>query len=130
MRHSRHVIILTTAAAIAAAVVIFVYSSFDPSASALFPKCVIKSLTGYDCPGCGSQRAIHSLLNGDLMQAWHYNALLVASLPLIAVLLAAAAMRTRFPRFYAAVNSRQVIIAVAVIVIIWWILRNTPLIQP
>lgn len=130
MTRHRRIIIITTAAVIAAAVVIFIYANFDPSASNIFPKCVVRSLTGYDCPGCGSQRAIHALLHADIAQAWHYNALLVASLPLIALLLAAAALRNRAPRFYAAVNSRPVIIAVAVIVIGWWIFRNTPLIQP
>ena len=42
----------------------FIYFALDPSRSDLFPRCVFLSLTGYKCPGCGSQRAIHALLHG------------------------------------------------------------------
>lgn len=35
----------------------------NPSEQQLFPRCVFNSLSGYYCPGCGSQRAIHSLLH-------------------------------------------------------------------
>ncbi len=60
-----------------------VYFTFDPSHSAWFPKCPFLVLTGYKCPGCGSQRAVHALLTGNLATAWHYNALLVVALPFI-----------------------------------------------
>src|SRR5690348_15182815 len=57
---------------------------FDPSQSALYPLCYFHRLTGLWCPGCGSLRALHQLLHGNLSAALHYNALLVLSLPLIA----------------------------------------------
>lgn len=59
-----------------------VYFYFDPNDSVFFPRCVVKQLTGYDCPGCGSQRAIHALLHGDIVTAWRYNALMLLLLPL------------------------------------------------
>ena len=37
----------------------------DPAKHTIFPRCVFNSLTGYYCPGCGSQRAIHSMLHLD-----------------------------------------------------------------
>ena len=37
----------------------------NPSEHQIFPRCIFNSLTGYYCPGCGSQRAIHSLLHLD-----------------------------------------------------------------
>lgn len=49
-------------------------------------------LTGLECPGCGAQRAIHSLLNGDFVSALHFNVLTVIAIPyllLYALLLAA-----------------------------------------
>lgn len=35
----------------------------NPIEHEIFPHCLFHSLTGYYCPGCGSQRAIHSLLH-------------------------------------------------------------------
>ncbi|WP_437920562.1 DUF2752 domain-containing protein [Sphingobacterium sp. LRF_L2] len=62
---------------------IYVYYTYDPSSHGWFPKCPVKGLTGLDCPGCGSQRAIHALLHGDFMQAFHYNALVIPFIPYI-----------------------------------------------
>jgi len=31
--------------------------------------CIYKTLTGYDCPGCGMQRAIISLLKGNIIES-------------------------------------------------------------
>ena len=35
--------------------------------------CLFKSLTGYDCPGCGNTRSVLSLLHGDFPRAVKYN---------------------------------------------------------
>jgi Protein of unknown function (DUF2752) len=41
----------------------------------LFPKCPVFSLSGMYCPGCGSQRALHAFLNGQLYIAFRQNLL-------------------------------------------------------
>jgi hypothetical protein len=33
--------------------------------------CPIKYLFGFDCPGCGFQRSVLALLNGDFLQSFH-----------------------------------------------------------
>lgn len=33
--------------------------------------CLIKSLTGHECPGCGSQRALILLMRGDFWGSLH-----------------------------------------------------------
>ena len=43
---------------------------FDPATSGMFPPCPVHYLTGWYCPGCGSLRAIHQLLHGNLRAAW------------------------------------------------------------
>ena len=43
--------------------VVVVFFVLDPEKYVIFPKCTFHSLTGYYCPGCGSQRAIHNLLH-------------------------------------------------------------------
>lgn len=106
------------------AVGISVYFYFDPNDSAFFPRCPFLTLTGLQCPGCGSQRAIHSLLHGDIIDAWHKNAMLVASLPFLAMLAFSELTRTRYPGFYRKINSGIVNRACFILVVGWWIVRN------
>jgi hypothetical protein len=40
-------------------------------------------MTGLQCPGCGSLRAIHQLLHGHFAAAFRLNALLMVSLPFV-----------------------------------------------
>jgi hypothetical protein len=65
---------------------------FDPATSGLFPPCPVHYLTGWYCPGCGSLRAIHQLLHGNLMAAWALNPLTVVLLPFLAYGLVSAAL--------------------------------------
>jgi len=57
---------------------------FDPARSGVFPPCPVHYLTGWYCPGCGSLRAIHALLHGNLHTAWAMNPLTIVLLPFIA----------------------------------------------
>jgi hypothetical protein len=56
---------------------------FNPETAGLFPPCPSRWLTGLSCPGCGTLRALHHLLNGNLMIALGFNPLMIASLPLL-----------------------------------------------
>ncbi len=58
----------------------------DPVRVPIYPQCVFHRVAGLDCPGCGSLRALHALLHGDLAGALHFNLFLVLSLPLLAAL--------------------------------------------
>lgn len=62
---------------------ILLYKYFNPIDHAFFPKCPVKHVTGLDCPGCGSQRALHFALNGDFSQAFAQNQLIFILLPYI-----------------------------------------------
>jgi Protein of unknown function (DUF2752) len=55
----------------------------DPAHSLVFPPCPLHYFTGLYCPGCGSLRAMHALLHGDLRQALAMNSLTVILLPFI-----------------------------------------------
>ncbi|MBO6513222.1 MAG: DUF2752 domain-containing protein [Phycisphaerales bacterium] len=49
------------------------------------PPCPFWKFTGLYCPGCGSMRACHSVLNGDVAGGFDFNPLLmVVGLPLAA----------------------------------------------
>lgn len=64
-----------------AAVFIAIYYKYNPDEYIFFPKCPVKALSRLDCPGCGSQRAIHSLLHGDFRSAFEYNAMVIPFMP-------------------------------------------------
>lgn len=73
------------------------FTSHDPYTSQILPQCPVLSLTGWQCPGCGSTRALYSLLHGDVAQAFVMNPLLLASY-LSALLLVAMTVAERISR--------------------------------
>ncbi|MDE6267438.1 MAG: DUF2752 domain-containing protein [Muribaculaceae bacterium] len=107
-----------------AVILITLYYIFDPSEAGFFPPCPSKLLTGYDCPGCGTQRAIHAFLHGDLGGVIHYNAMLVVGVPLVVAIFASNMLRQKYPRFHKFMNSNYVIAFAAVITVAWTIYRN------
>lgn len=100
------------------------YFFIDPLSSKWIPKCVFHSITGWDCPGCGSQRMLHALLHGDFKGAWDANAFILIASPLLALMVFSASFRTRLPRLYRIVNSVPVIVAAGVAIIVWTLARN------
>jgi hypothetical protein len=69
---------------IAAGMVVIALHMFDPATSRLFPPCPFRLLTGWYCPGCGSLRALHQLLHGNVRVAFGLNPFAVMSLPFLA----------------------------------------------
>jgi len=61
-----------------------IYFRFDPALYP-FPRCPFNLLTGLYCPGCGSQRAIHALLHGQLQRAANFNLLAVVCTPILLI---------------------------------------------
>ncbi len=114
------VIVIVVAVALFA---IATYWLFDPS-EYIFPRCPVYMLTGWECPGCGSQRALHALLNGDIAEAWRLNAFLLCMAPVIALLLFSEFFRDRYPRLNRVVTSRPAVITFVALIVAWTILRN------
>lgn len=71
----------TAAAGIALALILQVV--FDPFRTDI-PLCLVHHLTGLHCPGCGASRAVHALLDGELLLALRNNAVIVIAAPLVA----------------------------------------------
>ena len=82
--------LVATLAAFAAGVVML--AVFDPARSGVFPPCPVRYFTGWYCPGCGSLRAIHQLLRGNLRAAWALNPLTIILLPFLTYGLASSAL--------------------------------------
>jgi hypothetical protein len=70
--------------AVAAAVILFLY---NPAEHEFYPVCMFHRLTGLNCPGCGSLRALHHLARGHWAMAFHFNPLLVLFLPFLTCVL-------------------------------------------
>lgn len=118
----RAVIILAATAALTAAIVI--YAVFDPAAN-FFPRCPVKMATGLDCPGCGTQRALHALLHGDFAGALRFNALLPFSFALLALLATASIMRLKGrPRLFNSIHTPRFINTLLTLITLWAIARN------
>lgn len=111
-------------AIVALLVIGFTYSVLDPASSAAFPKCGFLELTGYKCPGCGSQRALHALLNGDVVAAFKYNAMLFIATPWLLLCIYAETQRLRNPVRYARLHSDTLTWLFLAMVLLWWLLRN------
>lgn len=117
-------VVLFVAIVLLTGLFIWLYSIFDPEASEVFPKCIFLQLTGYRCPGCGSQRVVHCLLNGDLQGAFHYNAFLVLAIPYVFLLAVSSMFKQYSPKIYSTLSHPVVIITILILVILWWIFRN------
>lgn len=109
---------------IGVAVLFFV---LDPNKHELFPRCVFHSITGAYCPGCGSQRALHSLLHFDIAGVVSYNFLFLPAGLLIVYHylhpLFNRAFNSKLPNLFYMKNTPWVVFAV---VILFWIARNLP----
>ena len=101
------------------------YFFYNPSDSEIFPKCPFYSATGIYCPGCGSQRAAHKILNVDFLQGLQHNWLLL----LVFLVLGFQGIVWGLSKFSIEVKNNIlhrpfVTYAILVIVILFWILRN------
>ena len=72
----------------------------DPRTAWFAPRCPFRFVTGLFCPGCGTGRALHALVHGDLAAAARLNVLAVAAIPVFlgAALHAALRPEVPFPR--------------------------------
>lgn len=109
---------------VAALGVATVYAVFDPLESGFFPRCMFHELTGLQCPGCGSQRALHAILNGDIPAAWHFNPLFILEIPLLALLGLTLLWPARFPRMARFLNSEGFILSLLAVILIFTVIKN------
>ncbi|MGI5505934.1 DUF2752 domain-containing protein [Lentzea sp. CA-135723] len=108
------------AAAAGAGLLMFV----DPNQPGnLLPKCPFNWLTGLNCPACGVTRMLHALLHGDVISAFHFNAVMLAfGVPLVLWLFARwsrdkwTGQRRSVPR--------SVGVAVVAVAVVWGVGRN------
>lgn len=110
---------------IAIMLVIAVYFIFDPSTD-FFPTCPFLAVTGYQCPGCGAQRALHALLHLHIREAFVYNALLVIAIPYFFALylFSYGTLKRKFPKIHALLTGWKTLLLLFVIIVAFGVLRN------
>ena len=109
--------ILRAAAAITAtAALIAIYTTLTRLFGTM-PSCVMKRLTGFDCPGCGSQRALH---------AWSYNLFLPFVVAYLLLLLAhwIFPASRRLGTLHRRLTSPAAIWTILSLIIVWTVVRN------
>lgn len=100
---------------------------YNPQEVPFYPRCPIYMLSGYQCPGCGSLRAIHALLHGQIVQAWHYNSLLFFAIPAVAYYFTLIALRRKYAwaeHLYIQSGKAIVQYLFVLFVLLWVVVRN------
>ena len=98
-----------------------------PSEASWFPKCHLYTTTGMYCPGCGASRSMHHLVNGRYDQAVEHNQLMVFLGVPVALFLAISSLTSiLFGRRIFWVMPRWWGVALGVLVIGWFVIRNVP----
>ncbi|MDH7514376.1 MAG: DUF2752 domain-containing protein [Bacteroidota bacterium] len=100
---------------------------FDPARDHVFIPCLFHLCTGFSCPGCGMQRAAHSLLHGELRTAFMENPLIFVVFPLSGYLFTSWFVRNMSGRRIPDIHVPRVLLVLAVIlVLVYWVVRNFP----
>lgn len=89
--------------------------------------CLLRILTGFDCPGCGGTRSAWYLLHGDLSEAARHNAPFVFAVPFLLYLWISWSLRTTFgwrvPRLRIPPSA---MLTFMMVWMVWSVLRNLP----
>lgn len=95
------------------------YFLYNPSSTNFFPECPFYKITGFYCPGCGSQRAIHDLTHLHILEAISHNALMIFSLAFGGGLFLYSK-----EKFYTVLYHPKSPYIIFGIIILFWVLRN------
>lgn len=101
----------------------------DPTSSgAAYPRCPFYVLTGKLCPGCGTARALHALLRGDLISALGFNLVAVLAIPYLAYLYVAwASSYTAHPVARLRLAPAWAMVPLVALIVMFAIVRNLPI---
>lgn len=122
-RGKRLIVAVLALSAVALAVLGWMLYTFDPMTTDVYPKCVSHLVTGYDCPGCGTARALHALAHGHVLTALRFNGMLLVAIPFVIYLILCEFLPrdSRWRRLY---SWRWLPLAVLIITILWTVARN------
>ncbi|WP_445725630.1 DUF2752 domain-containing protein [Flavobacterium sp.] len=106
---------------------VLIYLFINPSEVDFLPKCPFYFTTGLYCPGCGSQRATHQLLNLNLKGVIEQNILFVACIFILGYHIAITGLNTFFKKkYFNYLNHSKTGWIVFIFILVFWISRNIP----
>ncbi|RRD00827.1 DUF2752 domain-containing protein [Prevotella sp. OH937_COT-195] len=117
----KHKITLAAAVLIALAAV---YFFFDPNTDILFPKCAFHVITGWKCPGCGSQRALHAMLHGNIYTALKHNLWIPFAITYMILIITAKLLGKHGKRLNDFLTNKYLFVIFIIFTILWCVLRN------
>ena len=98
-----------------------------PSEYTWLPPCQFRVWTGLLCPGCGTLRATHYLLNGQFDAAFRCQPLLISLLPIIALLAGKVCYEYLRKTTIKLPFEMQLYWLILIAVLLFFVLRNIPL---
>lgn len=114
-------------AAVATATACYLLLRFPPATSSFYPRCPVFTWLHLYCPGCGGTRALAALLHGRLLEAMHWNAMVVLLLPFATLYFVASYWRAlRRTEFHWPIVSNTLLTLTLICIGIFTVVRNLP----
>ncbi len=122
---SKSKLILIIISAILFLGIVSLYFFWNPAGNDFFPKCPLHSLTGIYCPGCGSQRAMHQIIHGNIIEGLKHNYLIALLGMVLLYQFILYVMNRLFDKtYYNILHHPLTIKLILVLILLFWILRN------
>lgn len=112
--------------ALAAAVAgsFYLYGTDPHQGGHWLPRCPFNWLTGLLCPACGATRMVYDLLHGDVVRAFHENALLLVVAPALLWMCGRWLVEGLRGRRWRPVLGARAQTAVLSVAVVWAVVRN------
>lgn len=89
-----------------------------------FISCPFYKITGYQCSGCGSQRAFHEILHLNFREAFRQNALVLIAIPYFSLIFFTSFFQEKFAKLRQLLIGKKTTLILFFIVILFGIFRN------
>ena len=89
-----------------------------------FISCPFYKITGYQCPGCGSQRAFHELLHFHFLEALKQNALFLLAIPYFLIVFYTSFNKEKHQKLRQFLLGDKTLLILLIFIILFGIIRN------